>query len=88
MLVGNPRVSQLENDPMTWTVVVSGLTNNGSGGTPDEEAVALGVGLAVGAGVGMMQWGCVICCISPNTFTSSLKKESRKPFGTGSVTLI
>ena len=44
----DPRVSQSGNDPMTCTVVVLGLTNTGSGGTPDEEAVALGAGLVAG----------------------------------------
>ena len=84
MLAGNPRVSQLENNPVTCTVVVPGLTDTGSWGAPDEETVELGAGLAVGAGVVGTCCGCVICCISPNTFASSLKKESRKPFGIGS----
>ena len=88
MLEGNPRVSHSANDPVTWTVEVSGLTTTGSGGTPEAEAVALGAGLSAGTGVGMMQWGCVICLISPNAFTSSLYKESRKSVGTGSGTLI
>ena len=46
MSVGRPKVSQSGNDPMTCTVVVSGLTDTGSGGAPDEETVALGAGLA------------------------------------------
>ena len=81
-------MSHSENEPVTWTVDVSGLTTMGSGGTPDEETVALGAGLAVDTGVGMTQQGCVICCISPNTFTSYLEKESRKSVGTGSGNLI
>ena len=84
MSAGNPRVSQSENDPMTCTVVVLGLTNTGSGGAPDEEAVALGAGLVAGR-VEVMAWrGHVTCWISPSTLASSLKKESRKPFGIGS----
>ena len=66
---------------------VSSLTTTGSGGTPDEEAVALGAGLAVDAGVETTQRGCVICFISPSTLTSSLEKKSRKSVGTGSEAL-
>ena len=71
-------MSHSANDPVTWTVEVSGLTTKGSRGMPDDEAVAvvLGDGLSVGTGVGAMQWGCIICLISPNTFTSSLKKKA------------
>ena len=81
MLAGNPRVSQSENEPMTCTVVVSGLTNTGSGEAPDEETVALGVGLVAGSVEVMAQQGHVTCWMSPSTLASSLKKESRKPFG-------
>ena len=87
-LEGNPRVSHSANDPVMWTVDVSGLTTTSSGGTPNDEAVALGAGLSAGTGVGTMQQGHVNCLISPNTFASSLKKGSRKSVGTGSETLI
>ena len=53
MLAGNPRVSHSENETVTWTMDVSGLTTTSSGGIPDEEAVALGAGLAVDTGVEM-----------------------------------
>ena len=81
MLAGKPRLSQLKNNPVTCTVVVSGLTDTGSGGAPDEETVALGTGSGAGRVVVMARCGHVICWISPSTFASSLKEESRKPFG-------
>ena len=81
MSVGRPKVNQSGNDPMTCTVVISGFTDTGSWGAPVEETVALGAGLAAGRGVVVTRRGHVTCCISPSTFTSSLKKESRKPFG-------
>ena len=77
-LEGNPRVSHSAKDPVMWTVDVSGLTTTGSGGTPNDEAVALGAGLYAGTGVGTMRRGCINCLISPNTFTSSLKKGKQK----------
>ena len=80
MSVGRPKVNQSGNNPVTCTIVVSGFTDTGSWGTPVEETVVLGAGLAAGRGVVVTQCGHVTCCISPSTFTSSLKKESRKPF--------
>ena len=76
MSEGNPRVSHSANDPVMWTVDVSGLTTRGSGVMPDDEAVALGAGLSTGTGVGTMRHGCVNCLISPNIFVSSLKRKA------------
>ena len=46
-----PKVNQSGKDPMTCTIVVSGLTATGSWGAPVEETVVLGAGLAAGRGV-------------------------------------
>ena len=51
---GSPRVSHSENEPVTWTVIVSGLTTRGSGDTPDDDAVALGAGVSEGTGAGVI----------------------------------
>ena len=83
MSAGRPNVNQSGKYPVTCTVVVSGLTDTGSWGTPVEETVTLGAGLAAGRGVVATRHGRVTCCSSPNTLTSSLKKESRNPWELG-----
>ena len=72
---GSPRVSHSVKEPVMWTVVVLGLTTRGSGGTPDNDAMALGAGFSKGTGAGTLLWGHVNSLISPQTFTSSLKNR-------------
>ena len=51
--MGNPSVSHSEYEPVMCTVVVSGLMIKGSGGTPDDVAVALGAGFSEGTVTGV-----------------------------------
>ena len=73
--MGKPSVSQSEYEPVTFTIVVSGLMNKGSCGAPDDVAVALGAGFMEGTAIKMTLRGHVNSCMSPKTFTSSLERE-------------
>ena len=64
-----------EYEPVTCTVVVSGLTIKGSGGTPDDIAMALGAGFSEGTVTRVTLQGHVNSHISPKTFTSSLERK-------------
>ena len=75
---GSPRVSHSENETVTWTVIVLDFTARGSGGTPDDDTVALEAGFSVGTGVEAILWGHVNSLISPKTFTSSLKNRKEE----------
>ena len=73
--MGKPNVSQSEYEPVTFTVVVSGLTDKGSCDVPDDIAIALGACFVEGTAIGVTLQGHVISCMSPKTFTSSLERE-------------
>ena len=60
---------------LTCTVVVSGLMIKGSGGAPDDDAMALGAGFSEGTVTGVTLQGRVNSHISPKTLTSSLERE-------------
>ena len=51
--VGNPSVSHSEYEPVTCTIVVSGLMIKGSRGAPDDVAMALGAGFLEGTVTGV-----------------------------------
>ena len=68
-------MSHSEYEPVTCTVVVSGLMIKGSGGAPDDDAVALGAGFSEGTATGVTLQGHVNSRISPKTFTSSLERK-------------
>ena len=74
---GSPRVSHSENEPVTWTVIVLGLTTRGSRGTPDN-AVALGAGFSEGTGAGVILLGHVNSLISPRNLHLLSKKNRRE----------
>ena len=73
--MGSPSVSHSEYEPVTCTIVVSGLTIKGSRGTPDDVAMALGAGFLEDTATGVTLQGHVNSRISPKTFTSSLERK-------------
>ena len=51
--MGNPSVSHSEYEPVTCTIVVSGLMIKASRGAPDDVAMALGAGFLEGTVTGV-----------------------------------